>query len=37
MDPVTAVSKVFSTPELCHIIFSYLDPVSIKQATLVSR
>ena len=32
LDPVTALS-----PELRHLIFSYLDPASVKNATRVSK
>ena len=31
------VSRVFATPELMEKIFSYLDPVSVRTAALVSR
>ena len=38
LDPVTAltIDSVFSNTYLLDIIFSYLDPRSIKNATLVS-
>ena len=31
------VSRVFATPELLDMIFTYLDPASVKNAALVSR
>ena len=39
MDPGAglSISRVLSAPELRHLILSYLDPASVKEAALVSR